>query len=170
MQRGQLIWITGFSGVGKTTIATSLYKKLKQKAKNWVLIDGDCVRQICDHDLGYSLDERLQNAKRISNLCKMLTDQGINVIAATISMFKEIYEFNAQNIGNYKLIFVTATFEKIKQRDVKGLYLKKLNNSKNIVGINQQYDLPPFISLTVDNNDDGHIEQKAQMILNLIKD
>lgn len=170
MEPGQLIWITGFSGVGKTTIATDLYKKLKQTEKNWVLIDGDCVRKICDHDLGYSLDERLQNAKRISNLCKMLTDQGINVIAATISMFKEIYDFNTQNIKNYKLILITTAFEKIKKRDVKGLYAKHLNNSKNIVGVNQQYDLPPFVSLTIDNNEDGHISQKTEMILNLMKD
>ena len=170
MERGQLIWITGFSGVGKTTIATALYGKLKQKAKNWVLIDGDCVRQICEHDLGYSPQERLQNAKRIANLCKMLTDQGINVIAATISMFSEIYEFNAQNIGNCKTVLITASLENIKKRDGKGLYQKERNDSKNIVGVNQQYDLPPVLSLTIDNNEDGQIEQKAEMILNLIKE
>ena len=170
MQKGQLIWITGFSGVGKTTIATSLYNRLKQKAKNWVLIDGDCVRKMCDYDLGYSLPERLQNAKRISGLCKLLTDQGINVVAATISMFSEIHEFNAKNIANHKVILIVADLEKIKQRDKKGLYKKDIGATKNIVGINQQYDFPPSISLTIDNNDDGNIEKKAEMILDLVKE
>lgn len=170
MEQGQLIWITGFSGVGKTTIATNLYGKLKQKAKNWVLIDGDCVRQLCNHDLGYSTEDRLKNAKRISNLCKMLTDQGINVIAATISMFSEIYEFNAQNIGNYKLVLISTDFEKIKTRDSKGLYKNKTDKNHNLVGLNQKYDLPPCISLTIDNNEDGHIDQKADMILKLIEE
>lgn len=170
MERGQLIWITGFAGVGKTTIATALFAKLKQKAKNWVLIDGDCVRQICGHDLGYSPQERLQNAQRIANLCKMLTDQGINVVAATISMFSEIYEFNLQNISNYKIVMITASFEKIKKRDRKGLYEKDFNDSKNIVGCDQLYDLPPFVSLKIDNNEDGKIEQKAEKILSIIRE
>ena len=170
MERGQLIWITGFSGAGKTTIATNLYKKLSQKENNCVLIDGDCVREMCDYDLGYSLEERLQNAKRISKLCKILTDQGINVVAATISMFSEIYDFNKQNISNYHLVLIKTTLENIIKRDVKGLYKEKIKTPKNIVGLNQQYDLPHFVSLTIDNNEDGHIDQKAEMILNLIKD
>lgn len=170
MKNGQLIWITGFSGVGKTTIATNLCKKLKKKSENWVLIDGDCVRQLCDHDLGYSSEDRLKNAKRISNLCKMLTDQGINVIAATISMFSEIYEFNSRHIGNYKLVLIKTDLEKIKKRDTKGLYKKITDNCHNLVGINQQYDIPPCISLTIDNNENGLIDQKADMILKLVEE
>ena len=170
MKKGQLIWITGFSGVGKTTIATNLYGKLQQKANNWVLIDGDCVRQLCDHDLGYTMEDRLKNAKRISNLCKMLTDQGLNVIAATISMFAEIYEFNARNIANYKLFLIKTDIEKIRKRDCKGLYKKVTDIPLNLIGVNQKYDIPPRISLTIDNNEDGHIDEKADMILKLIEE
>lgn len=170
MEQGQLIWITGFSGVGKTTIATNLYRKLKQRAKNWVLIDGDCVRQLCNHDLGYSMEDRLKNAKRISNLCKMLTDQGINVIASTISMFTEIYAFNAQNITNYKLVLIKTDIENIRKRDNKGLYKRATDNCPNLVGVNQKYDVPPCISLTIDNNEDGYVDKKADMILKLIEE
>ena len=77
-----LIWITGLAGAGKTTIATALYERLKPEHKNLVLLDGDCFREVMGQDVGYDLNSRKIMAKRMSRLCKYLTDQDMHVICA----------------------------------------------------------------------------------------
>ena len=89
MARGAVYWITGLAGVGKSTLAKHLYETLKLLKPNVVLLDGDNIREVFDHDLGYSSEERLKSARRNSRLSKLLSDQGIDVICATISLFHE---------------------------------------------------------------------------------
>ena len=117
--QGKLVWITGLAGSGKSTIAKNLYDSLKKAGKNFVYLDGDIIREILGNDLGHSLKDRLSNAKRIANLSKFLTDSGINVICATMSLFNEIHSFNAKNIKAYYEIFIDCAKDELIRRDQK---------------------------------------------------
>ena len=101
MAKGKLLWITGLSGAGKTTIAAEVFKILKEKYTNSIFLDGDVIREILNNDLSYSREDRLKNAMRISKLCEFLTSQNIHVVCSTMSLYKEIHEMNKINIKNY---------------------------------------------------------------------
>lgn len=119
---GRVYWITGLSGAGKTTIGTQLYKKIKQDKQNIVLLDGDRLREVFGNDLGYSEADRLKCAMRYSRICKMLAEQGIDVICCTISMFDEIRDWNKTQIEDYIEIYVEVSMDILNQRNQKGLY------------------------------------------------
>ena len=125
MDKGTLYWITGLSGAGKTTIGNRVYYKMKSRNDNTIILDGDILKKIAGKDLGYRREERLERAYRYSALCKLLTDQGINVIICTIAMFDEVREWNRRNIENYVEVFLDVDLEVLKARDKKGLYSKK---------------------------------------------
>lgn len=115
-------WITGLSGAGKTSVGKLLYEKMKQKYPNTVFLDGDVLREVFGNDLGYTREERLKCAMRYARLCKMLQEQGMNVICCTISMFDEIRSWNRENIGSYREIYVRVSMEVLIKRNQKGLY------------------------------------------------
>ena len=165
-----LIWVTGLAGAGKTTIATALFEKLKQKCSNIVLLDGDCFREIMGQDVGYDLNSRKIMAKRMSRLCKYLTDQGTNVICATISMHKEIHEFNHMAIKDYYEIFVDVSMDNLVKQDKKQLYSRALKNEiYDVVGVDLPFDKPENPDLIIDNNVHDQLQNKVQRILNIIK-
>lgn len=165
-----LIWITGLAGAGKTTIATALYEKLKQKYNNWVLLDGDCFREVMGQDVGYDLNSRKIMAKRMSRLCKYLTDQGIHVICATISMHKEVHEFNRKAIKDYYEVLVDVSLENLIKRDKKELYSRVLKNEiYDVVGMDIPFDKPENPSLIIDNNEMNNLDIKVQKILDIVK-
>ena len=97
----RVYWITGLSGAGKTTIGKKLYERLKEKNCNIVFLDGDILREVFGGDLGYSREERVKCAMRYARLCKMLVEQGLDVICCTISMFDSVREWNRKNIKGY---------------------------------------------------------------------
>lgn len=115
-------WITGLSGAGKTSIGKLLCEKMKQKYTNTVFLDGDVLREVFGNDLGYTREERVKCAMRYARLCKMLQEQDMNVICCTISMFDEIRNWNRENIGCYREIYVRVSMEVLKKRNQKGLY------------------------------------------------
>ena len=160
----KLIWITGLSGSGKTTIAKEVYKSIKKQNMACVLIDGDTMREINANDLGYSKEDRLKNAKRIANLCKFLVESEIIVVCATVSLFKEIHELNRQNIQNYYEVFIQCDLEELKKRDQKGLYS---SNNKNLVGISQNYDIPKKPHLLIENSKQDALNEKVKQVLKL---
>lgn len=139
-------WITGLSGAGKTSVGKLLYEKMKQKYPNIVFLDGDVLREVFGNDLGYTREERLKCAMRYARLCKMLQEQGMNVICCTISMFDEIRSWNRENIRNYREIYVRVSMEVLIKRNQKGLYstsmeaLKK-QNQKDLYSTSAE-DLP----------------------------
>lgn len=119
---GILVWITGLAGAGKSTAAKHLIEKLKEKGVlNVVMIDGDSIREICNNDLGYSLEERKKNAWRIVKLCEYLCKQGIIVVCATVSLYREIHEYIYSHFDNPKIIFLNISREVINQRNQKKL-------------------------------------------------
>ena len=158
---GRVFWITGLSGAGKTTIGYLLYTKLKIQKNSIVFLDGDELRKIFGNDLGYSKEDRLKSAFRNSRLCKLLSDQEIDVICCTISMFDAIREWNRENIKNYFEIYLDVSLETLKDR--KNIYRE---NNNDIVGINVLAEIPKNPDIVLDNNGDfSPIEQVKKILL-----
>jgi len=166
---GSLIWITGLSGSGKTTIGNALYLKLKQKYKNVVFLDGDSFREILGNDLGHNPKDRLENAYRIHRMCKFLVSQNIHVVCATMSLYKEIHELNRSEMRNYLEIFIECEIDELIKRDQKGLYSQAINGEQtNVVGVNLSFDKPQNSELTIDNTQQDALQEKVEKILDLL--
>lgn len=165
----KLVWITGLSGSGKTTIGIEVYKHLKSLHVNTVFLDGDAFREILGNDLGHTPNDRLENAKRIHRMCKFLTSQDINVVCATMSLYKEVHELNRKEIKEYYEIFIDCDIDELIRRDQKGLYSKALNKERSdVVGINLSYDKPQNCKLIINNSEQKELDRKVKKILNLI--
>lgn len=165
----KLIWITGLSGSGKSTIGKEVYNCIKKKYTNTILLDGDSFREILGNDLSHSQKDRLENAKRIHRMCKFLISQNIHVVCATMSLYREIHDLNRKEIKDYYEIFIECDIEELIRRDQKGLYTQALNRQRDdIVGINLPYDKPQNCELIIDNSKKNNLKQKVKEILKLI--
>lgn len=120
-----IIWITGFSGAGKTTVAKVLQKKLQQENISTVLLDGDELRESLGFVSHYSCEERKELAYKYAKLAKLISGQGVLVIVATISMFEEVRLWNRTNDSKYIEVYLKVSKEERKRRDPKKLYLSQ---------------------------------------------
>lgn len=148
METGTLYFFTGLSGAGKTTLGTLFHNKLKKNKPNVVLLDGDAIRPIFCEDSGFTSTERKKRAERIFRVCKMLTDQNIDVVCCSISMLESVRKWNRENIDNYIEIYVRVKKETLIKRDQKNLYTA----GKNVVGIDLPFDEPKFSDIIIDND------------------
>lgn len=152
---GTVIWITGLSGAGKSTIARRTHELLKAAKPNVVLLDGDAFRAIIGDDLRHNSNDRLLNAYRIARFCKFLSDQGIDVVCATMSLFDECHEWNRQNIRRYFEVYLRVTFEVVVKRDPKGLYKRARQGLESgVVGVDLPFHEPKQPHLVIDNSSD----------------
>ena len=138
-----VIWITGISGAGKTTIANSLIDKYKKVLPNLVNIDGDAIRNLYGNDLGYEETQRIIQIKRLQKLCLFLENQGQIVIASALYSSPFLMAWNRENFSQYYEIYLNVSLELVKIRDPKGIYKKyELGREKNIVGIDVPWHEP----------------------------
>lgn len=166
MIQGTVFWVTGLSGAGKTTIGNILYKKVKEKKNNVVILDGDALRKVFGNDLGYTRAERHTGAYRNARISAMLAEQGINVICCTISMFDDVRAWNRENIKNYVEIYLNVSLEVLKKRDQKGLYSGiVLGKTGNVAGVDLQVDLPKRPDIVIQNDGEQSPERIAEFIL-----
>lgn len=150
-----VIWFIGMSAAGKSHLASKVYKIIKEQAPNTVLLDGDVIREVFGNDTDHSIEGRAKNAKRLSHLTKFLDDQGINVIAAVLSIFPEWQDWNRENLTCYNQIYVKVPFEILQKREFKGLYSKALKGEiKNVVGVDIEFPTPVNNDIIFDNSDD----------------
>jgi len=166
-----VIWLTGLSGAGKSTIAMELQKLINKKRQNSFLVDGDEVRKIWGDRLGYSIDERQKGAMRISRLCKWLSEQGADVICATISFFTEVRKWNRANIPGYFEVYIKASLETRVRRDRKSIYSKAFAGElQNVVGLDLILPEPENPDLVINNNDDAtSIKSIAEKIIQKVE-
>ncbi len=165
---GTVYWITGLAGSGKTTIGNFLHKRLRKDNKFVVFLDGDKLREVFGKEIGYSLEERKRLALSYSKLCKILSDQGVDVICATISLFKEVHRYNKQNLKYYYEIFVECDMPELISRDQKGIYSKALRGqAKNVMGVDLPYERPEGCSLIINNTTKASLDEKVERILNI---
>jgi adenylylsulfate kinase len=143
-----IIWITGFSGSGKTTVAKRLQKELKNNCILSVLLDGDELRGALDLTKQYSYEERKKIAYKYANLSKLISDQGIIVIVATISMFEEVRQWNRNANSNYIEIYLKTSKEERLKRDSKKLYASQ---ALDMASENSVYEEPQNPDLVFDH-------------------
>lgn len=162
---GAVYWITGLSGAGKTTIGKLFYDKMKKKNPNTVFFDGDMLRKVFGDDLGYSKEDRRRCAMRYSRLCRLLEEQGINVICCTISMFDSVREWNRENINSYCEIYVKVSMDTLIARDQKGLYSgTTVEKEKEVVGVHMELEEPKTPDLILQNDGERTPEEQAEKI------
>lgn len=169
-QKPFVLWFTGLSGSGKSTLANAIEQELYVLQKHTFLLDGDNIRHGLCKDLGFDMQSRAENARRVSEVSKLLMDAGIIVLCSLISPYRKDRQIARSLIGNAFIeIFVDTPLSVCEKRDVKGLYKKARNGEiKNLVGIHNPYEIPitPEIHL---NNDLNNINNNVDIILNYLK-
>ena len=163
---GQVFWITGLSGSGKTTIGTQLYYRLKDVNQRIVLLDGDIIKKLFGQDsVDYSKEGRRKRAFQYAELCKLLSDQGITVICCTIAMFDEVREWNRANIPHYCEIFIDVDIKTLLINDNKGLYKTHHAGPNAMVGMQGDADLPKNPDVVIRNAMDNNVGKYVEEIL-----
>ena len=158
-QKGFTLWFTGLSGAGKSTLANHVAKELRHRGVKVEILDGDEVRTNLSKGLGFSKEDRDTNIKRIGYVCKLLTRNGVVAISAAISPYREIRDYNREQIGHFIEVYVKCSIEELTRRDVKGLYKKALAGEiKNFTGVSDPYEAPLHPEITVDSERQGEAE------------
>ncbi|NMG44851.1 sulfate adenylyltransferase subunit CysN [Aromatoleum toluvorans] len=151
--QGKVIWFTGLSGSGKSTIANALEKELHAQGRRTYILDGDNVRQGLNKDLGFTDADRVENIRRVAEVARLMMDAGLIVMTAFISPFRAEREMARELIGqdHFIEVFVDTPLELCEQRDPKGLYKKARSGQlPNMTGINSPYEPPEHPNLVVD--------------------
>lgn len=144
-QKPCVLWFTGLSASGKSTIANALEEELFKMGARTYLLDGDNVRHGLNKDLGFSDDDRVENIRRIGEVCKLFVDSGMIILSAFISPFHKDREQVRELVekGEFIEVFVDVPLEVCEKRDPKGLYKKARNKEiKNFTGIDSPYEKP----------------------------
>lgn len=148
-----VIWVTGLSGSGKTSLCEALYRLLKPGLPELVLLDGDVIRSAFGDDLGHGEEDRRIQVKRLQNLARMLSQQGLVVMVAVLYCHPDLMRWNRQHIENYFEVYLKSSWETLRKRDRKGLYTKSdRGETANVVGIDIPWH-PPAAPDLVMNTD-----------------
>lgn len=155
-QEGRLVWITGLPGTGKTILGEKIYSLVRDIVPA-IRVDGDVFREIMGGDLGYSMADRKANAFRIVRMNKYLVEHGMTVICATVSLFKEVHDWNREHISDLTEVYIEVPQTLHKERDYKGFYRQTAKGEiQNVIGIDQPFDKPQNPHITIIN--DGTLE------------
>jgi bifunctional enzyme CysN/CysC len=152
---GMVVWLTGLSGSGKSTIANALEKKLYAQGRHTYILDGDNIRSGLCSDLGFSDADRIENIRRITEVSKLMLDAGLVVITAFISPFRSERKIARELIGgeNFFEVYVKTPLAVCEQRDPKKLYKMARNGSlQNMTGIDSPYECPEAPSAIIDSS------------------
>jgi adenylylsulfate kinase len=164
-ERGAVLWFTGLSGSGKTTIAHEVEEKLLEAGVPVEILDGDVVRENLSKGLGFSEEDRNTNIRRIAFVAHLLQRNGVFVITAAISPYKAIRDEARAMIKDFVEIYADAPLEVCESRDVKGLYAKaRAGEIKGFTGIDDPYEAPENPEV-VCNTDKEDVSESAQKVI-----
>jgi len=167
-----LLWFTGLSGSGKSTIANALENTLYQKGIHTYTLDGDNVREGLNNNLSFSPEGRTENIRRIAEVANLMVDAGLVVLASFVSPYEQDRENIKKIVGanRYIEIFVNTSIEECERRDVKGLYAKARSGEiDNFTGINAPYEAPKSADIEIDTQNIT-IEEAVSIILKYIEE
>lgn len=144
---GNVVWITGLSGSGKSTVGHGVWRALRARGVAAIYLDGDVLREMLGAVDSHGPEERRALAHTYGRMCKVLADQGISVVCATISMFHSVRRWNREQIPGYREIWLRVPLDELKRRDPKGLYAKGVN----MQGLDLAVEEPDTPDLIIDN-------------------
>jgi len=170
-QRSCVLWFTGLSGSGKSTIANAVESKLLELEKHTYLLDGDNIRMGLNKGLSFSETDRVENIRRIGEVSKLFVDAGVIVLTAFISPFVKDREQvrNLLNVGEFLEVFIDTPLEVCESRDPKGLYQKaRTGEIPNFTGISSPYEAPANPEIRLKTNEMS-VEEAASKVLSYLK-
>jgi bifunctional enzyme CysN/CysC len=170
--KGKVVWFTGLSGSGKSTIANALEVELHAQGRRTYILDGDNVRQGLNRDLGFTDADRVENIRRIAEVARLMMDAGLIVMTSFISPFRQEREMARELIGPERFIevYVNTSLEDCEQRDVKGLYKKaRAGLLPNMSGIGSAYEAPERPQITL-NGSTSTIEESVNCLIHALRD
>jgi adenylylsulfate kinase len=166
--RGVTVWFTGLSGAGKTTICEEVQRELRARGLTFEVLDGDIVRTNLTKGLGFSKEDRDENIRRIGFVSNLLTRNGVIVLVAAISPYRDMRDEQRQRIGDFIEVFVNAPLDVCEDRDVKGLYARARSGEiKQFTGISDPYEAPlnPEVECRTDLEE---LSESAEKVLNAL--
>lgn len=169
-QRGMMLWFTGLSGSGKSTVAIALERELHSRGLLCRILDGDNIRSGINNNLGFSAEDRVENIRRIAEVGRLFVDTGIITIAAFISPNNQLRKMAAEIIGkdDFVEVFVSTPLEECEKRDVKGLYAKaRRGEIKNFTGISAPFEAPEHPDITLDTSK-LPVEESVKILLDYV--
>ncbi len=169
-QQGFVLWLTGLSGAGKTTIALELLRQLDGRNLRLERLDGDVVRQSLTRDLGFTAVDRRMNIERITFVAKLLSRNGVGCICSFISPYQSIRDDVRAETTNFLEVFVDAPLAVVIERDVKGLYKKAIAGEiPNFTGISDPFEAPEKPDIHIRTDQDSVAESADKIIAELEK-
>ena len=166
-QRGMVVWMVGMSGSGKSTLAIALERHFHEQGRLVQLLDGDNIRHGINKDLGFSLDDRRENIRRISEIAKLFRNAGVLTIASFITPTNELRQIARDTIGDDDLleVYVKASYEECERRDVKGLYAKaRAGEVAQFTGKDSAFEEPDKADLVIDSESMSVEESVKQLV------
>ena len=169
-QRGVMVWFTGLSGSGKSTVALGVERELHKRGILCRILDGDNIRSGINKNLGFSADDRKENIRRIAEIGKLFVDTGVVTLSAFISPTNESRRMASEIIGadGFREVYVSTPLEVCEQRDVKGLYARaRRGEIKDFTGVSAPFEVPEHPALTLDTSV-LTLEESVNKVLELI--
>lgn len=164
-QQGFTLWMTGLSGAGKTTIAKIVETELKGRGIRFERLDGDVVRESLTKDLGFSKDDRDTNIERVAFVAKLLSRNGVGVVASFISPYQAQRDMVRRETTNFIEVFVHAPLDVCAERDVKGMYKKAFAGEiPNFTGVSDPYEEPANAEITLHTHEQTPEESAARIV------
>jgi adenylylsulfate kinase len=150
-----VVWITGLSGAGKSTLAHEVVTRMRNDGKPVVMLDGDALREvfgaIAANAQNHGREGRLALAMRYAHLCRVIAAQGLTVVIATISLFREVHTWNRANLPGYFEVYLNVPVEELRRRDPKGIYRRfDAGDLNNVAGLDLPVDEPEAADWIVD--------------------
>ncbi|MFX1260141.1 MAG: adenylyl-sulfate kinase [Promethearchaeota archaeon] len=163
--KGFTLWFTGLPCSGKSVLADVVAQNLRERGMKVERLDGDIVRKSLTRDLGFTEEDRNMNIERVTFVAKLLTRNGVAVLASFVSPYNKIRAFSRKEIGDYILVYVKCPVEVCEERDVKGMYTKaRAGEIKNFTGINHPFEEPNHADIIIES-DKQTIEESKAIIL-----
>ena len=169
-QRGTMVWFTGLSGSGKSTVALGVERELHKRGILCRILDGDNIRAGINSNLGFSAEDRMENIRRIAEIGKLFVHTGVVTLACFVSPTNDVRQLAREIIGedDFQEVFVSTPIEECERRDVKGLYARaRRGEVKNFTGISAPFEAPQNPTLSIDTSKLS-LEESAMAVLDMI--